>query len=195
MKYYAIFGKYTNKENKMSRIGKNPIPISSAINVTIQDKNIKIKGPKGELEHKLSPQIYIEQNINNLVVHRRNDSKTAKQLHGLHRTLINNIVLGVSQGFCKILEIQGVGYKAQIDKNQQLTLHLGYSHPIIINQPNDIYFEVDNNNIIKIHGINKETVGQVAAQIRSMRPPEPYKCKGIKYKNEIIRKKIGKAGK
>ena len=179
----------------MSRIGNNPILINSQIDVSIQNKHIKIKGPKGELEHQLSTDIYVQHNADSLIIYRKTNNKRSKQLHGLHRTLINNIVIGVSQGFCKILEIQGIGYKAQVEKNQQLILNVGYSHPVYINAPHGIKFEVENNSTIKIYGIKKEIVGQVAAKIRSIRPPEPYKGKGIKYQNEIIRKKVGKAGK
>nr|YP_007878215.1 50S ribosomal protein L6 [Calliarthron tuberculosum]AGA63826.1 50S ribosomal protein L6 [Calliarthron tuberculosum] len=179
----------------MSRIGKSPITIESNINVIIENKQIIIKGPKGELRHTLSPQINIEQNSTELIVSLNTYDKTSKQLYGLSRTILNNMVIGVSKGFYKTLEIQGVGYRAQIDKHNKLILNVGYSHPVEINTPNGITIEVENNTIIKIHGINKETVGQLAARIRSIKPPEPYKGKGIRYTNEIIRKKVGKAGK
>nr|QJF58322.1 50S ribosomal protein L6 [Corallina officinalis]QJF58521.1 50S ribosomal protein L6 [Corallina officinalis]QJF58720.1 50S ribosomal protein L6 [Corallina officinalis]QJF58919.1 50S ribosomal protein L6 [Corallina officinalis] len=179
----------------MSRIGKNPIPISSDIDVTIDNKKITIKGPKGELKHLLAPQIDIKNNKTELIVSINTENKTSKQLHGLSRTLLNNMVIGVSKGFCKTLEIQGVGYRAQINQKNQLILNVGYSHSIYVSPPSGIKIEVENNTIIKIHGINKETVGQLAAKIRSLRPPEPYKGKGIRYTNEIIRRKVGKAGK
>lgn len=179
----------------MSRIGKSPISINPKIDIIIKDKHIKIKGPKGELEHILAPQVNIKKNTSDLTVYVINEDKTSKQLHGLHRTLINNMVIGVSQGFCKTLVIQGVGYRAQLDKNKNLILNVGYSHPVNINPPTGINIEVENNTIIKIYGIDKAVVGQIAAKIRSIRPPEPYKGKGIKYQNEIIRKKVGKAGK
>lgn len=179
----------------MSRIGKNPIPINSNIKVLIQDKKIKITGPKGELEHTLAPQIQVKQTNNDLIVYIDHNDKISKQLHGLHRTILNNMVIGVSEGFCKILQIQGIGYRAQINQDKSLTLNVGYSHPIHIYPYKNTTINVENNTIIQIHGINKEIVGQLAAKIRSIRPPEPYKGKGIKYQNEIIRKKVGKAGK
>jgi len=179
----------------MSRIGKSPIPITSEIIVQLKDQNITIQGPKGELKHSLPNLIDIEQNKEFLIVKTKNDSKTAKELHGLSRTIINNMVIGVSKGFCKELEIQGVGYRAQVDKNKTLILNVGYSHPVKIQTPEGIKIEVNNNTKLKIQGINKEIVGQLAAQIRSIRPPEPYKGKGIRYENEVIRKKVGKAGK
>lgn len=179
----------------MSRIGKNPIPINSNIQVLIQDKKIKIAGPKGELEHTLVPQIQIKQTNNNLIVYINHNDKISKQLYGLHRTILNNMVIGVSKGFYKTLQIQGVGYRAQINQDKSLTLNVGYSHPINIYPYQNTTINVENNTTIHIYGINKETVGQLAAKIRSIRPPEPYKGKGIKYQNEIIRKKVGKAGK
>lgn len=179
----------------MSRIGKNPVLINQEINIIMNDQEITITGPKGQLKHKIEPEIGIQQNANNLYIYQRKQNKTSKALHGLYRTIINNMVIGVSKGFCKILQINGVGYRAQIDQEHTLVLNLGYSHPIAITPPADIKVEVENNTIIKIYGINKETVGQIAAKIRSFRPPEPYKGKGIKYENEVIRKKVGKASK
>jgi len=179
----------------MSRIGKSPIPITSEIAVQLNNQNITIQGPKGKLEHLLPNLIDIEQNKEFLIVKTKNNSKTAKKLHGLSRTIINNMVIGVSKGFCKELEIQGVGYRAQIDKNNNLILNVGYSHPVNIKTPAGIKIEVSNNTNLKIKGIDKEIVGQITAQIRSIRPPEPYKGKGIRYHNEIVRKKVGKAGK
>jgi len=179
----------------MSRIGKSPIAINSEITVLLKDQKITIKGPKGTLKHSLPNLINIEQNKEFLIVKTKNNSKTAKELHGLSRTIINNMVIGVSKGFCKELEIQGVGYRAQVDKNKTLILNVGYSHAVNIQTPEGIKIEVNNNTKLKIQGINKEIVGQLAAQIRSIRPPEPYKGKGIRYNNEIVRKKVGKAGK
>jgi len=179
----------------MSRIGKSPIPITSEIIVKLKNQNITIEGPKGKLEHLLPSLIDVEKNKEFLIVKTKNNSKTAKELHGLSRTIINNMVIGVSKGFCKELEIQGVGYRAQIDTNKNLILNVGYSHPVNIQKPKGIEIEIDNNTSLKIKGINKEIVGQIAAQIRSIRPPEPYKGKGIRYHGEIIRKKVGKAGK
>lgn len=179
----------------MSRIGKSPIPINSEIIVKLKNKNITIEGPKGKLQHSLPNLINVEQHTEFLLVKTKNNSKAAKELHGLSRTIINNMVIGVSKGFCKELEIQGVGYRAQIDKNKNLILNVGYSHPVNIQTPEGIKIEVNNNTNLKIQGINKEIVGQITAQIRSIRPPEPYKGKGIRYQNEIVRKKVGKAGK
>ncbi len=179
----------------MSRIGKSPIAITSEIIVKLNNQNISIKGPKGKLEHSLHNLIDIEHNQEFLIVKTKNNSKTAKELHGLSRTIINNMVIGVSKGFHKELEIQGVGYRAQIDKNNNLILNVGYSHPIKMQTPKGIKIEVNNNTKLKIQGINKEVVGQLAAQIRSIRPPEPYKGKGIRYNNEVVRRKVGKAGK
>jgi len=179
----------------MSRIGKNPIQLTKEIRVTLKNQDITIEGPKGKLEHSLPSLINIEQNKELLIVKTKNNSKTAKELHGLSRTLINNMVIGVSKGFCKELEIQGVGYRAQIGQKNNLILNVGYSHTVNIEIPKSIKIEVNNNTNLKIQGINKEIVGQLAAQIRSIRPPEPYKGKGIRYQNEIVRKKVGKAGK
>lgn len=179
----------------MSRIGKSPIILNQNINIKFQENVLTIKGPKGELKHKLSNHIGIQQKNKELIIYKKNDSKIAKKLHGLSRTIINNMVIGVSKGFCKILEIQGVGYRAQIDSKQNLILNVGYSHSISVQSPSDVTINVENNTRIKIQGINKETIGQLAAQIRSIRPPEPYKGKGIRYQNEVIRRKVGKAGK
>ena len=179
----------------MSRIGKNPIALDSKINITRKNRNITIEGPQGKLEYLLPSEIEIEHKDKQLFVYPKKTNKTAKQLHGLSRTLISNMVIGVSEGFCKTLEIQGVGYRAQVDNKKNLILNVGYSHPVNITSPPGIKITVENNTQIKIQGINKETVGQLAAEIRSIRPPEPYKCKGIRYHHENIRKKVGKAGK
>nr|YP_008144838.1 50S ribosomal protein L6 [Grateloupia taiwanensis]AGO19871.1 50S ribosomal protein L6 [Grateloupia taiwanensis] len=178
----------------MSRIGKQHIILHEKINAEIQGTNISIIGPRGKISHKLSNLIEIRQVNNKLSLYRLNNSKKAQSLHGLSRTLINNMVIGVSKGFSKQLEIQGVGYRAQIQGND-LILNVGYSHPVTIRPPRDISITVEKNSIITVDGINKETVGQIAAKIRKVRPPEPYKGKGIKYSYEIIRKKVGKAGK
>nr|YP_009488709.1 50S ribosomal protein L6 [Grateloupia filicina]AWD77352.1 50S ribosomal protein L6 [Grateloupia filicina] len=178
----------------MSRIGKQHIILHEEISAEIQGTNVSIVGPRGEISHKLSNLIEIKKVNNKLSLHRLNNSKKAQSLHGLSRTLINNMVIGVSKGFSKQLEIQGVGYRAQIQGND-LILNVGYSHPVTIRPPKDISITVEKNSIITINGINKETVGQIAAKIRKVRPPEPYKGKGIKYSYEIIRKKVGKAGK
>lgn len=179
----------------MSRIGKNPIALNTNIKVQLRNNHITIEGPKGKLEHNIPEQIKIDQKKRQIILSTINNSKTARQLHGLSRTIINNMVIGVSKGFSKILEIQGVGYRAQIDNKNNLILNVGYSHPVNITAPKGINIEVENNNKIIIQGINKAIVGQMASQIRSIRPPEPYKGKGIRYHNEIIKKKVGKAGK
>ena len=179
----------------MSRIGKSPIILNKNVDIDINKNHIKIKGPKGQLEHFLPRNITVQQKKNELIIKTLNDNRTTKQLHGLSRTIINNMVLGVSTGFKKILEIHGVGYRAQIEQETNLILNVGYSHPVQIMAPKGIKIKVENNNTIIVEGINKAIVGQVSSQIREIRPPEPYKGKGIRYKNELIKKKVGKAGK
>ena len=178
----------------MSRIGKMPIAIPAGVTVTIAENNhVTVKGPKGTLERTLPAAMTIKQEGEEIIVTRPNDLKVNKSLHGLTRTLINNMVIGVTQGYLKVLEINGVGYRA--NKNGKvLELALGYSHPINMPDPEGITTTVDNNTI-KIEGIDKEKVGQHAAEIRSKRGPEPYKGKGIKYSTEHIRRKVGKTGK
>lgn len=178
----------------MSRIGKMPIAIPAGVTVTIAENNhVTVKGPKGTLERTLPAAMTIKQEGEEIIVTRPNDLKVNKSLHGLTRTLINNMVIGVTQGYLKVLEINGVGYRA--NKNGKvLELALGYSHPINMPDPEGITTTVENNTI-KIEGIDKEKVGQHAAEIRSKRGPEPYKGKGIKYSTEHIRRKVGKTGK
>ena len=178
----------------MSRIGKTKILVKKNINITLDRQKITIKGPKGLLSYTLPEEIEVVNHYTFLNVKTKNNNKKTKQLYGLCRTLLNNMIIGVVEGFTKKLTINGVGYRAQINEKNLLVLNLGYSHNIIITPPQDINIDVSNN-IIIIKGINKEKVGQIAAEIRSIRPPEPYKSKGIKYENEIIRKKVGKAGK
>ena len=182
----------------MSRIGKKEIILSPKITVEISTDNIKIKGPKGQLQQYIASNIQVKEihheDIHKLVVSVMKDSKETRALHGLSRTLINNMVIGVSEGFTKQLEIRGVGYRSQMD-TRNLVLNVGYSHPVILPAPEGIDIKVDNNTNIIVSGINKELVGQTAARIRAIRPPEPYKGKGIRYKNEDVKKKIGKAGK
>ena len=179
----------------MSRIGKSPIILSKNVDIDINKNHIKIKGPKGQLEHSLPKNITVQQEENKLIIETLNNNRTTKQLHGLSRTIINNMVIGVSTGFKKTLEIHGVGYRAQIEKEKNLILNVGYSHPVQIIAPEGIKINVENNNTIIVEGINKVIVGQISSQIREIRPPEPYKGKGIRYKNELIKKKVGKAGK
>nr|WMP12316.1 50S ribosomal protein L6 [Laurencia verruciformis] len=178
----------------MSRIGKKEIIIPNSTEVEINQSNIRVKGPKGELRYELTKSISIKQQKNYLQLTKNDDTKKTRELYGLSRSIINNMVLGVSEGFEKKLVIQGVGYRSQIENNN-LILNVGYSHPVCIEAPNGINIKVENNTNISISGINKERVGQIAATIRNVRPPEPYKGKGIKYENEVIRRKVGKAGK
>ena len=178
----------------MSRIGKMPIAIPAGVTIDIAENNtITVKGPKGTLSRVLSPDMEIKVEGAEVVVNRPNDLKRNKSLHGLTRTLINNMVIGVTQGYEKSLEINGVGYKAA-KEGKKLVLNLGYSHPVNMMDPEGIESTVDNNKII-IKGIDKEKVGQYAAEIRDKRRPEPYKGKGIKYSDEVIRRKAGKTGK
>lgn len=182
----------------MSRIGKKSIVLSEKINTKLINNIITIEGPKGKLSHEIPDLIIVNvktmNNCNILMVTTKNQTKQAQQLHGLSRTLINNMVVGVSEGFSKKLEIKGVGYRSQMD-GRKLVLNVGYSHPVIIEPPDEILITVQGNTNVEVTGINKAIVGQLAAKIRSIRPPEPYKGKGIRYKDEIVKKKIGKAGK
>lgn len=195
-KYYAIYGNiFNDKELFMSRIGKRDIILDPKIDVKIHGCTIIVEGPKGKLQHKIPEQISVKKKDNKLKIDIKKYNKKSRELYGLSRTLINNMVTGASEEFWKILQIQGVGYRAQLDNDQNLILNIGYSHPIYMTIPNGITVEVNNNTEIKVKGINKESVGQFAAQIRLKRPPEPYKGKGIRYEYETIRKKVGKAGK
>lgn len=178
----------------MSRIGKKIISVPSSVKVEIQGNNVKVKGPKGELSKEFHEYMEILKENEFLMVKRKVDSKQADQLHGLTRSLLYNMVYGVSEGFNKQLEIQGVGYRSQMD-GTNLILNVGYSHPVKIEPPNGIQIKVDNNTEITVSGIDKEVVGQIASKIRSVRKPEPYKGKGIRYKNEYVIRKVGKAGK
>lgn len=178
----------------MSRIGKRPIPIPAKVTVTLDGQTVSVKGPKGELSRTLPPEVIVEQDGDVLVVKRRDESRRSRERHGLCRTLVANMVEGVSQGFQKRLEIQGVGYRAQI-QGSNLTMSVGYSNPITITPPQGIQFAVENNTNVVISGIDKEIVGNVAARVRGVRPPEPYKGKGIRYAGEYVKRKAGKAGK
>ena len=178
----------------MSRIGKMPVVIPAGVTVEIaEDNTVTVKGPKGELTRKMVPAMQISIEGNEVIVKRPNDLKQNKSYHGLTRTLIHNMVVGVSEGYKKVLEINGVGYRAQKSGNK-LQLFLGYSHPIEMTDPEGIESAVEGNTIT-VSGINKEKVGQYAAEIREKRRPEPYKGKGIKYKEEVIRRKVGKTAK
>lgn len=178
----------------MSRIGKRPIEIPNKVTVNIDGSHVVVKGPKGELQRTLPTLVMVEQQDNTLRVLRQDESRTARQRHGLCRTLVSNMVEGVSKGFEKRLEIQGVGYRAQA-QGSKLTLNVGYSKPVEMDMPQGIQVAVEKNTEITITGIDKEIVGNVAAKIRAVRPPEPYKGKGIRYKGEVVRRKAGKTGK
>ncbi len=178
----------------MSRIGKLPIPVPDKVTVTLEGQQISVKGPKGELSRVLPAGVTISQEGTTLVVSRVNDSRMARARHGLCRTLVANMVEGVSNGFQKRLEIQGVGYRAQL-QGTTLNLSLGFSHPVVFNPPPGIQFAVENNTNVLISGIDKEAVGNIAASIRAVRPPEPYKGKGVRYAGEQVRRKAGKTGK
>ena len=178
----------------MSRIGRMPIAIPAGVTVEIaENNNVTVKGPKGTLVRALAPEMEIKIEDGHVVVTRPNDLKKMKSLHGLTRTLINNMVVGVTDGYTKTLEVNGVGYRAQ-KSGKKLTLHLGYSHPVEMEDPEGLEAVVEDNKII-VKGIDKEKVGQYAAEIRDKRRPEPYKGKGIKYADEVIRRKVGKTGK
>ena len=179
----------------MSRIGRMPIAIPAGVTVTIAENNkVTVKGPKGTLERELPVELDIKEEDGHIVVTRPNDLKRMKSLHGLTRTLINNMVVGVTQGYEKVLEVNGVGYRAS-KQGKKLTLNLGYSHPVEMEDPEGLETVLDGQNKITVKGIDKEKVGQYAAEIRDKRRPEPYKGKGIKYADETIRRKVGKTGK
>lgn len=179
----------------MSRIGRMPVNVPAGVEVKIRGSHVKVKGPKGELEHTFPASMKIRVKEQVVTVERPSDESTHRALHGMTRALINNMVVGVSDGFEKVLEINGVGYRAELS-GEKLVLNVGFSHPVIVDPPAGISFEVDaRTRQIKVLGFNKQMVGQVAADIRKVRPPEPYKGKGIKYLDERIRRKAGKAGK
>jgi large subunit ribosomal protein L6 len=178
----------------MSRIGRLPITLPPNVDVTIDGRQVTVKGPKGTLSRALHPDIAVSQGDGTIVVTRPTEQKTHKQLHGLTRTLVNNMVVGVTDGYRKGLEITGVGYRAALN-GTKLQLNLGYSHPIEIDPPEGIAFELENPTRLAVVGIDKELVGQVAAQVRATRKPEPYKGKGVRYAGEVVRRKAGKAGK
>jgi large subunit ribosomal protein L6 len=178
----------------MSRIGRQPIVIPANVSVEIDGLTVKVRGPKGDLEREIHPDMRVHLDDGKLSVTRPSDGGTHRALHGLTRALLNNMVLGVSDGFSKTLELQGVGYRAQqVGSNIQLAL--GYSHPVDVTAPPGIALEVEGTSRVHIRGIDKELVGQTAAEIRKLRPPEPYKGKGIRYQDERVRRKAGKAGK
>lgn len=179
----------------MSRIGIKPIPVPGTVQVDIsKDNDVKVKGPKGELSQKLTHKLQLVQEDGQIVVKRPNEDREIKALHGLTRSLLNNMVVGVTEGYTKVLEIQGVGYRAQM-QGKNLVLNVGYSHPVNLTPPEGISYAVEGNNKVSVMGINKQVVGEEAARVRGTRPPEPYKGKGIRYAGEYVRRKAGKAGK
>jgi large subunit ribosomal protein L6 len=175
----------------MSRVGKRPIPIPSGVKVKIEENQITVTGPKGELTQRIHPSMVMETDQDRVVVKRPSDNKFHRSLHGLTRSLIANMVAGVSSEYQKILEIQGIGYKAEL-LGKKLKLSLGLSHPVLFSPPEGMKIQLDGPNKIRVTGIDKQLVGSVAAKIRSFRPPEPYKGKGIRYEGEMVRKKAGK---
>jgi large subunit ribosomal protein L6 len=184
----------------MSRIGKLPVPVPSGVDVTIDGPVVTVKGPKGTLSHTVAAPIVVEKATNEqgdgvLDVSRPDDERVSRSLHGLTRTLVNNMVVGVTDGYEKRLEIVGVGYRVLSKGPTQLEFQLGYSHPIVFNAPDGITFAVENATRFGVQGIDKQLVGEVAANIRKLRKPEPYKGKGVRYAGEQVRRKVGKAGK
>jgi large subunit ribosomal protein L6 len=178
----------------MSRIGRKSIPVPAGVDVTITGQTVKVKGPKGELSHTVAEPITVERDGAELHVNRPNDERKAKELHGLSRTLVANMIVGVTEGYKKTLEINGTGYRVTA-KGKDLEFALGFSHPVNVVAPAGISFSVERPTQFTVSGIDKQLVGEVAANIRKIRPPEPYKGKGVKYQGEVIRRKAGKAGK
>ncbi len=178
----------------MSRIGKNPVPVPSGVSVDIDGQTVTVKGPKGSLTHVVAEPITVEQTDGVIEVKRPNDERRSKSLHGLSRTLIANMVTGVTEGYSKTLEISGTGYRV-VPKGQGLEFSLGFSHPIQVDAPEGISFQVEGPTKFTVSGTDKQLVGEVAANIRKLRKPDPYKAKGIRYSGEHIRRKAGKAGK
>lgn len=178
----------------MSRIGKQPITVPSGVQVSVDGSLVTVKGPKGELSQQVDPDITLSQENGQVVLARPSDQPRHRSMHGLYRTLVSNMVVGVSDGFSKTLEMHGVGYRAAM-QGKNLVLNIGFSHPVEIPPPATIDFEVEGTSKIVVRGASKEQVGQVAADIRKIRPPEPYKGKGIRYEGEYVRRKAGKAGK
>ena len=180
----------------MSRIGKLPVPVPSGVDVAIEGPLVTVKGPKGTLSHTVSAPIVVEKGDDGVLdVKRPDDERTSRSLHGLTRTLVNNMVVGVTEGYEKKLEIVGVGYRVLSKGPTQLEFQLGYSHPIIFDAPDGITFAVESQTKLGVQGIDKQLVGEVAANIRKLRKPEPYKGKGVRYAGEHVRRKVGKAGK
>ena len=179
----------------MSRIGKLPVQIPAGVDVKVENNVVTVKGPKGTLAQSVNANMGIAIENGVLTVSRPNDEKQYKAMHGLYRALINNMVVGVTTGFTKTLELVGVGYRAQADNPSQLTINIGFSHPVIVAAPANTTFATPNPNTIVVSGIDKQVVGEIAAEIRAIRKPEPYHGKGIRYQGEFVRHKEGKAGK
>ena len=179
----------------MSRIGKSPIPVPSGVDVTLDGRVVRVKGPNGSLEREIPGEITVRQEDSTIFVERPNDERQNRALHGLTRSLVNNMVVGVTTGYTKELEIVGVGYRAAAPSPTRLDLALGFSHPVNVEAPSGISFEVPIPTRIIVKGIDKELVGQVAANIRKIRKPEPYKGKGVRYAGEVVQRKAGKAAK
>src|ERR1039458_10347159 len=179
----------------MSRIGRSPIPVPSGVQVTLSGRRVVVKGPQGELQRDLPGEITVRQEDSTLLVERPDDQRHNRALHGLTRSLVANMVTGVTAGYAKDLRIKGVGYRATAKGPQQIELALGFSHPVVVDAPEGISFEVPAPTHITVRGIDKELVGQVAADIRKIRKPEPYKGKGVRYTGEVVRRKAGKAAK
>jgi large subunit ribosomal protein L6 len=179
----------------VSRVGRLPIEVPAGVDVKIDGSYVKVKGPKGEMEFTFTPEMAIKKEDGTIVVERPSDQPTHRALHGTTRSILNNMITGVSEGFERVLEIEGVGYRAEVS-GKNLVVNVGFSHPVTVEPPEGITFEVDMKvRQIKVSGYDKQVVGQVAADIRKLRPPEPYKGKGIRYKGEYVRRKPGKAGK
>ena len=178
----------------MSRIGRKSIPVPAGVDVTITGQTVKVKGPKGELSHTVADPITVEQDGSELHVNRPNDERRAKELHGLSRTLVANMIVGVTEGYKKTLEINGTGYRVTA-KGKDLEFALGFSHPVTVTPPDGITFRVETPTRLVVEGIDKQLVGEVAANIRKLRKPDPYKGKGVRYQGEVVRRKAGKTGK
>ena len=179
----------------MSRIGRKPIPVPAGVQVDIDGRTVRVKGPRGELSHTIAEPIMVERDVDGtLTIQRPNDERQVRALHGLSRTLVANMVIGVTEGYRKTLEINGTGYRVTA-KGNDLEFALGFSHPVSVTAPEGITFTVERPTLFHVAGIDKQLVGEVAANIRKIRPPEPYKGKGVKYAGEVIRRKAGKAGK
>lgn len=179
----------------MSRIGRNPVPVPTGVNVAIDGRSVTVRGPRGSLSHEVAGEITVRQDGDVLLVERPDDERRNRSLHGLTRTLVNNMVVGVTTGFSKDLEIVGVGYRATPRNPSTIELALGFSHPVTVEAPDGITFEVPAPTRVTIRGSDKQVVGEVAAKIRKLRPPEPYKGKGVRYAGEVVRRKAGKAAK